>query len=155
MITRILTTATLLLLPAAAFAGDSHKCDEPVQTCLDTMVKELKTTGFIGVELDDEKGPQHLVVTKVVPKTAAEEAGIEAGDVLVALDGLAFGKANREAMSKIKVPGQKVTCTIRRDGKKMDLPLTLRPMPADVMAKYIGDHMMKHATLPKDATAKK
>lgn len=151
----ILLTALLVLAPAAVLAGDEHKCTAPVQDCLNEMVSKLKQTGFIGVDLDDSKGPDHLVVTEVFPGTAAEQAGIKKGDILVGLDGITFTKENGAKMAKIKVPGKKVTCTIKREGKKIELPVTLTPMPADLMAKYIGDHMMSHAKLPKDAQAKK
>ncbi|MEQ8277206.1 MAG: PDZ domain-containing protein [Deltaproteobacteria bacterium] len=155
MLKKLLITTTIVLAPIAAFAGKGHECTAPVQDCLNEMVSKLKQTGFIGVDLDDAKGPDHLVVTEVFPGTAAENAGIKKGDILVGLDGITFAKEHWEKMSKIKVPGKKVTCTIKRDGKKIDLPLTLTPMPADLMAKYIGDHMMSHAKLPKDAQAKK
>ncbi len=43
------------------------------------------------------------------------------------------------------VPGQEITYTITRDGSNREVNLTLAPMPADVLAKWIGQHMMDHA----------
>jgi C-terminal processing protease CtpA/Prc len=153
-----LPLALALLVPVAAVAGHKgdHKeeaCTMQVQTCLDMMVTKLKTTGYIGVELDDEKAKTGaMVVTKVMPGTPAEKSGIQPGDELYAIDGVRFAKETHEAMSKIKVPGKEVTCTVKRKGVSHDLKMTLVPMPADVMAKYIGEHMMQHAK-KEDATA--
>ncbi|MDJ0763526.1 MAG: PDZ domain-containing protein [Myxococcota bacterium] len=140
-----------LMLAPPVLAGDKHKhkkCDQPVQDCLNGMVEKLKTTGFIGVELDDgKKGKkgEALIVTKVIPGSPAEKAGIAVGDELYALNGIKFDKKNHEAMAKVKKPGKTVTCTIKRNGANRKFKLTLAPMPADLLAKYIGEHMMDHA----------
>lgn len=149
----ILSLALTLAVPALAeeqkceksAALEQKKCDKPVQDCLNGMVTELKSTGFIGVEL--EKGAEEgtLKVSKVISGAPAEKAGIQAGDELVALDGIKFDKKSHEQMIKVKVPGKTVTCTFRRGGAKRDVSLTLSPMPADVMARYIGEHMLEHA----------
>lgn len=141
----------LILLPAVALAGHDKACKADLQACLDKMVAELKSTGFIGVELDDSKHDK-LVVTKVISGTPAEKGGIQKGDVLVALNGIPFSKENLKKMAKVKKPGREVTCTIRRDGTNKDIKLTLAPMPADMMAKYIGEHMMQYAKM-KEARA--
>ncbi|MEL6186989.1 MAG: PDZ domain-containing protein, partial [Myxococcota bacterium] len=75
-------TLALLALPAVASAGHDEECTAELQTCIDSMVAELKSTGFIGVELDEKKGTKDLVVTKVVTGAPAEAAGIKDGDVL-------------------------------------------------------------------------
>jgi predicted metalloprotease with PDZ domain len=145
----------VLLLPFAALAGGDKPCDMPVQNCLDTMVTKLKNSGYIGVELDDTKVKTAMIVTKVMTGTPAEKAGIKEGDELVAIDGIRFSFEHNEAMNKIKVPGKEVTVTIKRKGAPLDLKMTLVPMPADVMAKYIGEHMMYHTKEYATATAKK
>lgn len=149
-----LSLAFMLLLPLSAFAGGSkgEPCKEKVQTCLDNMITKLKSTGYIGVELDDEKVKTAMMVTKVMPGSPAEQGGIQVGDELYAIDGVRFSFEHNEAMNKIKVPGKAVTVTIKRGGVSKDLKMTLIPMPADVMAKYIGEHMMHHAT-EQSATA--
>jgi C-terminal processing protease CtpA/Prc len=141
-----LLAISLLALPAMA-GSDCEKCscDEPVSECLNTMVTKLKTSGFIGVELDEDKATKALTVTNVIPGSPAETAGIRAGDELYALNGIRFKDQNHEAMSKVKVPGNEVTCTIKRNGASKEIQMTLVPMPADLMAKYIGEHMMAHA----------
>jgi predicted metalloprotease with PDZ domain len=146
--------ALALLFAAPAFAGESHKCDTPVQECLNHMVTKLKTTGFIGIEYDDKTSSDGIVVTSIIPETAAEKAGIQVGDVLETLNGIRFAKDSYKEMAKVKLPGKEVTVTLTRNGASKTIKLTLAPMPADLMAKYIGEHMMAHAS-QKTTTAKK
>jgi hypothetical protein len=42
-------------------------------------------------------------------------------------------------------PGQEITYTIKRVGEDREVQLTLAPMPADVLAQWIGHHMLEHA----------
>jgi C-terminal processing protease CtpA/Prc len=153
--TLLLPLALVLLLSIPALAGEHHSCDKPVEVCLKTMVGKLKSTGFIGVEFDKEKDSQGLHVSKVVPSSPAEQAGIQQGDVLLSLNGVSFDEANHEAMKKVKVPGREVTVTLLRNGASQKIKLTLAPMPADLMAKYIGEHMMYHAQKDEMKTVKR
>ena len=45
----------------------------------------------------------------------------------------------------MKIPGATVTCTIKRNGVDKRFKIKLVPMPADLLAKYIGEHMMEHS----------
>jgi S1-C subfamily serine protease len=86
---------------------------------------------------------------RVVPGSPAEAAGIQAGDVLYALNGVPITDDNEEALQKAKKdwkPGQKVTYTIKRNGLDRQVDLTLAPMPADVLAAWIGNHMLEHVS---------
>ena len=133
-----------LMLSLSAFAGEHKKCTKPVQDCLNSMVVKLKSSGFIGVELDKGKGGV-LKITKVVEGSPAEKAGIKQGDELFAINGIRFNDENHKKISKVKLPGKRVSCTIKRDGASREVKLTLSPMPADLMSKYIGEHMLSHA----------
>ena len=141
----------LLALPAMAGSDcENCSCDKPVSECLNTMIAKLETSGFIGVELDEDKATKALIVTKVIPGSPAENAGILEGDELYALNGIRFKEQNHEAISKVKVAGNEVNCTLKRNGSSKEIKMTLVPMPADLMAKYIGEHMIAHAK-QKDA----
>jgi predicted metalloprotease with PDZ domain len=135
--------AFLLSLPVPA-GEHGEKCTKPVQDCLNSMVIELKSTGFIGIEYEPTKDGS-LKITKVIEGTPAEKAGIKTGDMFVSINGLTFNKENHEAISKFKKPGNEVTCVFKHDGASREIKMVLAPMPADVMAKYIGEHMMQHA----------
>jgi len=79
----ILVIAVIAVLPAFA-GGDHGKCKYSTQDCLDHMAIKMKSSGWVGVELDTEVA-EGYAVTKVFPGSPAEAAGIQAGDVLVAL----------------------------------------------------------------------
>ena len=146
---RIGTAALALALALPAWAGHSgEKCNYPTQECLDHMAEKLKSSGWVGVELDQDETTGVPTVTKVVPGSPAEAAGIQPGDILVALNGVKINKDNDEALKSARKewkPGQSVTYTISRNGYDKKVDLTLAPMPADVMAAWIGKHMLEHA----------
>ena len=65
-------------------------------------------------------------VQQVMPGSAAESAGILAGDVLVALDGEPMANLRSySALLKAKAPGDEVKVTVLRDGEEIVLPATL------------------------------
>ena len=142
----ILVIAVVAVLPAFA-GGDHSKCKYGTQECLDHMASKMKNSGWVGVELDTDV-PQGYAVTKIFPGSPAEAAGIQAGDILVALNGVAITHDNDEALMKARKewkPGQNVTYTIKRNGTEREGPLTLATWPADALAKVIGEHMLEHA----------
>ena len=153
---RFLFASLLLALPASAIAGKGKQCDHPVDECLNYMVTKLKSTGFIGVELDDDKAHGGvLIVTNVVKGSPAEKAGIQTGDELYSMNGIRFGEETWKKMKEIKKPGNDVQVTIKRDGHAKKMRMVLAAMPADLMAKYIGEHMMTHAKHVKVADSGK
>ena len=141
--------AAVAVACSAAVAGDPGKrCTMPVQECLEHMSAALKSSGWVGIEFDPETGPEGgYRVTRVLPDSPAEKAGIQVGDLLTALNGVRLVKANDAALAKARKewnPGHAVTYTVKRLGQDRDISLTLAPMPADVMARWIGEHMMEH-----------
>ncbi len=141
-----------VVLAAAALCGTfaggpGKKCTMDTQTCLDQMTRQMKSTGWIGIEYDNSSGGP-LTVTKVVPGSPAEQAGLEAGDVLTAANGLPISASNAEALQQAKAawtPGKTVALTVRRGTAERVVSVKLAPMPADVLARYIGEHMLEHA----------
>jgi predicted metalloprotease with PDZ domain len=136
--------------PAPAGSTKGAKCTESTQTCLNQMAAKMKDGGWVGVELDRNEATGLLVVTKVVEGSPAETAGIEPGDVLYALNGIEIRDDNREALAAARKEwkaGQLVNYTIKRNGADRQVALTLAPMPADLLAKWIGSHMLEHATV--------
>lgn len=137
----------LTAIPVAA--GEYKKCTASTQECLNMMAEKMKKSGWVGVELDTEAtGGTGYMVEKVIPGSPAEKAGIQSGDILYALNGVTIAESNKEALKKVRkewVPGQSVTYTIKRAGADREVTLTLAPMPADVMANWVGQHMLEHA----------
>jgi len=67
------------------------------------------------------------------------------------MDGVDYTKDNTEAIkaswSKV-TPGSEVTCVVKRSGSKVKIHATLGTMPNEMVAQYIGEHMMKaHARI--------
>ena len=143
--------AILVVLVAVlpALAGEYKKCTLSTQECLDHMAQKMKNSGWVGLELDKDETTGGLLVQKVIPGSPAESAGIQAGDVLAALNGVQISQANDAELQKVRKewkPGQSVTYTIKRNGADRQENLTLAPMPADVLAKWIGQHMLEHVS---------
>jgi S1-C subfamily serine protease len=138
-------------------AGDSSKkCTMPLQDCLDRMSASLKTTGWVGIEFDDANvSDGGYKIFKVIEGSPAQKAGLQPGDILYALNGVRLAKENNAALAKAREewkPGQSVTYTIKREGVDREITLTLAPMPADVMARWIGEHMKMHETAERAAS---
>lgn len=146
---KVVAVVLMATVPVLFAGGDYHKCTETTQNCLDHMAAKMKTTGWVGVELEQDDATGALTVVRVVPGSPAEAAGIQSGDTLFAVNGVAINDKNEEALKKAKkdwAPGQNVNYTIKRNGQEKQVALTLAPMPADVLAKFIGQHMLEHTS---------
>ena len=142
----VLAIAVLGFSIAAVSAGD-YGCKGTTQECLDKMAANLQKTGWLGVNLE-HNDHEMLVITKVVADSPAKTAGFKAGDILIAMNGIEYGEENQEAMQKDKMsqhPGSKVTYTVERNGKQRTLTAKLAKVPQDVLAQWIGGHMLEHA----------
>ena len=147
----ILSLAIVALAAGLASAGDSdEKCTASTQDCLNSMTKYWKEHGWVGVELDKADAGEGMKVTRVVADSPASAVGIHEGDVLIAMNGIELAEENNdklEAERKGWTVGAQVQWTMLRDGKKKNFDITLASMPADVLAAWIGHHMMQHAEL--------
>ena len=144
----VIAVVMMMVMSAPAMAGG--KCTASTQDCLDHMAKNLNDRGWVGIEMDDEGGMDKMVVTKVVEESPAERAGFKKGDVLVAVNGVTFAEENQKQIKDVQYamkPGAEFTYTVARSGKKIDLEVELGNIPDNVMAQWIGGHMMDHAEL--------
>ncbi len=116
-----------------------------------TVVQQLRESGkvsrgYIGVQiqpLTEElasglgiKQTEGALVAQVQPGAPGEKAGLKASDVIVKVNGEAIKDA-RELTRKIGMlkPGVKVDLELIRDGKTINVPLTLDQLPGDIDAK--------------------
>jgi predicted metalloprotease with PDZ domain len=137
--------------------SDEEKCPYTTQECLNKMATRMKASGWIGIEYEpaDPAGPK---VTRVVPGSPAEKAGLQPGDILYALNGVEMRSDNEPALAKARKewkPGQTVNYTIKRDGVDKHVDVVLGEWPADLLARYIGEHMLQHAQWDAEDAAKK
>ena len=92
-----------------------------------------RTEGYLGVELGERRdGGQGAVIQSVQDGTPADDAGIEAGDLVVASDGAAIdGATGLIAAIRDLGPGDSTTLTILRDGDPIEITVTLVERPGD------------------------
>jgi predicted metalloprotease with PDZ domain len=118
------------------------------------MVSKLKERGWVGIEMDEEDGK--LAIPRVEGESPAAEAGLRQGDVLVAMNGIEFKDENQEKLYEAKKAmrvGKTVAYTVDRQGcchikgGKSDVEVTLASIPEEVVAKWVGGHMMDHAAI--------
>lgn len=91
---------------------------------------------MLGVNLGGtEPDGSGVRVNGVSPGGAAAEAGVQAGDVIVAIDAkpVATGRDLVAAMKDVE-PGQKVALDLRRDGKPVKVTVVARPIDRVFMA---------------------
>lgn len=148
----ILVTLLALALVSPAFAGEKgHKCSEETQTCLNMMAQKLSNRGWVGIEMDQDEETGAMTVTEVVPDSPAQASGLKVGDVLLALNGIEFSEENKEKMYQARkdwAPGTAITYTVSRKGKSKEIRLSLAQIPEDVVAQWIGHHLMTdHAVI--------
>ena len=146
----VIFLAALALVPAMAAEEKYGKCTAGTQECLDAMVNAYKNRGWVGLELENEGGLEKMIVIRVVPGSPAEAAGFREGDRLVALNDIQFKEANISALKELQsdlTPGKQVTYRVERKGGMRELWVTLAAVPDEVMGRWIGRHMMEHASV--------
>lgn len=84
---------------------------------------------MLGVNLGGAESSGGVQVNSVSPGGPAAEAGVKAGDVIVAIKGqkIATGRELVRAMEGVE-PGQKVALELRRDGKPVKVDVTVREL---------------------------
>ncbi|MDP9145017.1 MAG: PDZ domain-containing protein, partial [Actinomycetota bacterium] len=77
-----------------------------------------------------ESGQAGALVGEVAPNTAADEAGIEVGDLVISLDGIPVQSgADLAAQVQTHQPGSTVEIDVVRDGEQITLNVTLGERP--------------------------
>lgn len=130
---------TAIYSQTGSYAGYSFAIPTAVVTKVATDLKQYGTVqrAFLGVlyipldaKIAKEKGLKDIVdgllIESVNDRSAAMEAGLKKGDVIVALNGVSTHNSAQlnEQMARLR-PGDKVTITYVRDGKKQTATATL------------------------------
>jgi predicted metalloprotease with PDZ domain len=138
----VLAVVMIVGMAMTVVAGEGGKCTASTQDCLDYMASNMKERGWVGLELEDKGDDGRMIVAKVVANSPASSAA------LVAVNGVAFSDANEKKLKEIKYsmkPGAEFTYTVARRGSRIDLAVELAQIPQDVMAQWVGNHMLDHA----------
>ncbi|MDP9494963.1 MAG: trypsin-like peptidase domain-containing protein [Actinomycetota bacterium] len=91
-------------------------------------------TAFLGVSLGIvESGQAGALIAEVTPGSAADEAGVEVGDLILSIDGVQVqGGPDLAAQVQTHRPGTTVEIVLMRDGEQHTVNVTLDQRPADV-----------------------
>ena len=118
-----------LEVAAQQLAALSAQMNGPMMERVEAMSGPSRV--LVGVQLDDSSGHTGARVREVSPGGAAEQAGVRAGDLIVAVNetnvsGHAPAKRVVELLHDVK-PGDKVDLKVLRDGQTRDFTVTARP----------------------------
>jgi S1-C subfamily serine protease len=142
--------AALLFAGASlAFAGGDKCAEKHTQASYEEMAQKYAKKGYLGIETEKNAAGLYAV-SKIAAGSPAEKAGFQKGDVLVALNGARFGEENKEAVMKAKAslaPGKAATYTVTRGGSEKQLTATLSSVPREVLAQWVGEHVIDHTSV--------
>lgn len=97
--------------------------------------------GFPGRPFDGAVTVQ-ITIAEVLPDTPAAEAGLQAGDVITAVDGESVDFPNKvQELIRGKNPGDTLTLTVQRGDETLDLTATLGEHPDAAGRAYLGVHL--------------
>jgi len=138
----VVAFALAVALPVAG--GEKHTCKASTDECLKKLQAKIQHSGWLGIEYQDD-GDGRWQVKFVYQDSPAEKAGFTKGDILLAVNGVEMSKENKDAYKKAVHelgPGSKATYVVKRGGSKLKLSATLGTVPREVMAQWIGEHML-------------
>lgn len=148
--------AIFLLIPALALAvtpvsagHEDGKCTEEATVCITKMVEGMRSRGWVGIEWDEADGRPRI--TLVVDGSPAAAAGVRVGDLVTAVNGVPAGKERESFYAELKrslVPGRTIALSVLRDGTPVELAVTLIPVPEQILAQWVGKHVIEHHVEP-------
>lgn len=100
----------------------------------------------IGVYVSNNRSNNTLLIVGVMKNSPALEAGMQAGDVIEKIEGVAYaGDQLNEATSILKgKEGTTVKVTVLRDGKEIDLEITRKKITVDHVASEMLDNKIAY-----------
>lgn len=133
----LLALALVVGLVTAAFAGGNH--GECKTDAAHATKAKLAAKGWLGIDTEKDEATGAYRVTKVVAGSPAEQAGFQAGDVLVAFNGIPVKDKERIKAAKASIGvGSEVTYTVARSGAEQQLSAKLAPVPEQVLAQWLA-----------------
>jgi serine protease Do len=134
---------TFLISSNGSFSGMGFAIPAQIaQPTVDALIRNGKVEhGFIGISISDVtpdnakffnmNHPTGALVSQVEPNSPGAKAGLKIGDVITQLDGKNVADAG-ELQVEVgqKHPGETIQLDVMRDGKSMNIPVTLESMNA-------------------------
>jgi serine protease Do len=129
---------TMLYSPTGAFSGMGFAIPTQIaQPTVNTLIRDGKVNhGYIGISIEDVT-PQNAkffdvkkavgaVVSDVTADSPGGKAGLKTGDVITEFDGKPVSDAGELQMATSqKQPGDTIHLQVMRDGRDVELPVTL------------------------------
>jgi serine protease Do len=135
---------TSLISPTGSFAGMGFAIPtQIVQPTVETLIRDGKVRhGVMGITISDVtpdnakffkvNKAMGAVVTDATPNSPGGKAGLKTGDVIVALDGKPVSDSGELQVQVVqKQPGDTIHLEIARDGKTLNIPVTLESMDSN------------------------
>jgi serine protease Do len=132
---------TFLISGSGSFSGAGFAIPaQIVRPTVDNLIKYGKVShGYMGIGISDVtpenskffdlKKAEGALITQIEPNSPASKAGLKTGDVITGLDGRAVNDAGElQVEVGAKRPGTVVTLQVMRNGKNMEVPVTLKEM---------------------------
>jgi predicted metalloprotease with PDZ domain len=141
---KLLIMLAAMAVSLSAMAG-GEKCDGAAEDCMAKMQAKYAAKPWLGVEYDKAEDGRY-VIRKVHADSPAEAAGFRKGDVILAMEGVEYTKANKKALKQVwsgVEPGSDVQYVVKRQGAKVELEATLAHVPAELQKEWIAQHMKK------------
>jgi putative serine protease PepD len=113
------------------FAISSGEAIPVIEALREQSVGDPREEGYLGVGLEDRgDGGQGAVISSVEPNTPASDAGIVAGDIVLAVDDMTVdGATGLIAAIRDREPGDALTIELLRDGQRTTVDVTLVARP--------------------------
>lgn len=150
---RKLTRVTILcmalstsMLTAQSKEKEPYRCPEEATKCVEQMTKHFRERGWVGINMDWTEEDDAVRITKVIPGSPAERAGLQAGDILRSLNDIEYNMDNELKLKETYEaarPGRIAKFTVERDGQVIRIDVTMEPIPEAVIAQWIGNHLME------------
>lgn len=138
--TPLLALALTLALAPVAFAGGEN-CAHKTAAAHKEKAAQLAAKGWHGMKTEKDATGAYRVAS-VASGSPAAQAGLQVGDVLVAMNGIALTDANKDALKKAKANlgvGKQISYKVRRAGAEQTLAVTLAPVPDAVLAEWVKE----------------
>ena len=135
---------TFLISPSGSFAGMGFAIpSQIVQPTAEKLIRYGKIShGYMGVSINDVtpdnakffnlKENTGAIISSVEPNSPGAKAGLKVGDVITGVNGKPVSDSGElQVIIGQKEPGTKLTLDVNRDGKPMNVPITLGDMAKD------------------------
>lgn len=106
-----------------------------MQRVVEELPEWKKPRGFLGIQWAINDDPPGVSVNSIIPNTAAANAGLQDGDVIVKIGKFvcAAGLTSDEAMAQFRgmLPGDEMKLEVNRNGETVNVSVTIGEVPEE------------------------